>query len=109
MPERGMLCPEEDTRLRYESVAAQRISTCLRAESGYDYEPAVGGAFGQGEGEKGLGHALRRRQAARVFAREGAGAQAGADDTGIEQICAHPGLGDFAGVDLDQHLEAGLT
>src|SRR5215472_19388541 len=51
---------------------------------------AVAGAFGEREGEKGVGHTLRRRQAAGVFAREGAGAQPGPHDARINQVGAHP-------------------
>jgi hypothetical protein len=36
-------------------------------------------------------------------------AQPGADDAGIEQVGVHPGLGDLAGIDLDEHVEAGLA
>ncbi len=61
-----------------------------------------------GEGEEGVGDAFRRRQT-RVFAGNGAGAQPGAHDAGIEQVGAHPGLADFAGVDLDEHVEPCLA
>jgi hypothetical protein len=36
---------------------------------------AVSGAFGEGEGEEGVGDAVQRRQAARVFAGKGASAR----------------------------------
>jgi len=71
--------------------------------------PVVQRALGEVGAEEGVGDALRRQQVARVFAGEGAGAQPGAHDAGIEQVGAHPGLADFAGVDLDEHVEAGLA
>jgi hypothetical protein len=42
------------------------------------------GALGQRQGEKAIGHALRRRQARWVFAGEGAGAQPSTHNTGID-------------------------
>jgi len=79
-----------------------------RNGGGHDHL-AVAGAFREGEGAEGVGDAFRRRQAARVFAGKGAGTQPGADDPGIEQVGAHSGLGDLAGIDLDEHLDAGLA
>jgi hypothetical protein len=70
---------------------------------------AIAGTFGEGAGEEGVGDAFRRPQAARVFAGKGAGAQPGADDAGIEQVGAHPGLADLGGIDLDELVEAGLA
>ena len=52
---------------------------------------------------------FRSRHAARVLAGKGADAQPGAHDAGIEQVGAHPALADLAGIDLDEHVEAGLA
>src|SRR6516165_605357 len=70
---------------------------------------AVTSAFGQREGEKGVGHTLGQWQATGILTGERAGAQPGAHYAGIDQVRAHPRFGDFTSIDLDQHFEPGLA
>ena len=69
-------------------------------DGGGHHHLAVAGAFRQSEGEKGVGDALGRWQAAGVFAGEGSSAQPGAHDAWVDQVRANARFGDFSGVIL---------
>jgi hypothetical protein len=84
-----------------------RLWTC--GYRGSDDNLTVAGALRHGKGEKVVGDALRWRQICPILAGEGAGAQPGAHDAGVDQVRTHSGFGDFAGVDFDQHFKAGLA